>query len=118
MITPDFAQRFAEDWIGSWNSHDLDRILAHYTDDFEMSSPVIARLMNQPSGTLRGKEAIRAYWSKAIAQHPDLRFELVHVLIGASSVVIVYRGHRGLAAEAFWFEDSDRASRAAAHYLA
>ena len=37
-----FAERFATDWIAAWNSHDLDRVLTHYEDDFEMSSPLIA----------------------------------------------------------------------------
>jgi len=44
-----FALHFAEDWIASWNSHGLDRILAHYTEDFEMSSPLIVQLMGEPS---------------------------------------------------------------------
>jgi hypothetical protein len=30
-----FAEHFANDWIDSWNSHDLQRILAHYVDDFK-----------------------------------------------------------------------------------
>ncbi|HEX5049396.1 MAG TPA: nuclear transport factor 2 family protein, partial [Gammaproteobacteria bacterium] len=41
MITQDFAQTFAHEWIDAWNSHDLDRILSHYADDFVMSSPRI-----------------------------------------------------------------------------
>ena len=72
MITKAFADHFAKEWIESWNAHDLDRILSHYTDDFEMSSPVIAQLMNEPSGTLHGKAAIRVYWAKALALRPDL----------------------------------------------
>jgi len=41
MIDKEFAEHFAADWIDSWNQHDLERILLHYTDDFEMSSPRI-----------------------------------------------------------------------------
>lgn len=44
MIDKEFAEHFARDWIDSWNSHDLDRILAHYSDQFEMSSPVIIQI--------------------------------------------------------------------------
>jgi ketosteroid isomerase-like protein len=44
-----FAERFAKEWIAAWNSHDLDRILGHYEDDFEMSSPVIPALVGEPS---------------------------------------------------------------------
>jgi ketosteroid isomerase-like protein len=39
MMTAEFAAQFAEEWIAAWNSHDLDRILSHYADDFEMASP-------------------------------------------------------------------------------
>ena len=116
MITKDFVTRFAEDWIDAWNSHDLERILSHYTADFEMSSPVIAQLMNEASGTLRGKDAIRAYWGKALTQHPELHFELVNVFAGAASAIITYRGHRGLSAEAFCFNADGKVYRAAAHY--
>ena len=118
MITDEFAARFAADWIDAWNAHDLERILAHYTHDFEMASPVITQLMSEPSGRLKGKDAIRSYWAQAIARNPALRFELLDVLAGAASVVIVYRGQRGLSAEVFWFDAAGKVERAAAHYAA
>jgi len=116
MITQQFAARFAADWIDAWNAHDLERILAHYTANFEMASPVIAQLMDEPSGMLKGKDAIRAYWAKALARHPAPMFELLHVLVGAESVTLVYRGHRGMSAEVFWFDAHGKVARAAAHY--
>jgi len=116
MISNEDALRFASEWTEAWNSHDLDRILAHYTDDFEMSSPVIASLMNEPTGTLRGKQAIRDYWAKALERQPALRFELIDVFTGAHSIVVHYRGPRGLGAEAFWFDPSGKVYQAAAHY--
>ena len=64
MIEETWAKEFADEWIAAWNSHDLERVLSHYTDDFEMSSPLIIELMNEPSGTLKGKENIRRYWQK------------------------------------------------------
>lgn len=39
MISPEFAAQFAQEWVVAWNSRDLDRILLHYADDFEMFSP-------------------------------------------------------------------------------
>jgi len=39
MLSKAFADHFAAEWIAAWNSHDLERILSHYTDNFEMSSP-------------------------------------------------------------------------------
>ena len=48
-----FVEHFTTDWIDSWNAHDLDRILSHYSDQFEMSSPVVIQVAGEPSGTLQ-----------------------------------------------------------------
>jgi len=70
----EFALKFGKSWVEAWNSHDLNKILSHYTDDFEMTSPVIKQLTKEQSGSLKGKEAIRNYWAKALEMHPDLKF--------------------------------------------
>ena len=116
-MTPEFAQQFAKEWVAAWNAHDLERILAHYEDDFEMSSPVIKSLAGEASGTLHGKAAIRAYWAKALQAVPDLHFELLTVLTGVNSVTLYYKGHRGLAAEVFHFGANGRVVSAFAHYV-
>lgn len=112
-----FAEHFASDWIDSWNTHDLDRILSHYTDDFEMSSPVIIQVTGEPSGTLKGKDVVAAYWGKAIQLIPDLKFELQSILIGVQSITLYYKGARGrLAAEVFHFNNDQKVFKAFAHY--
>jgi hypothetical protein len=116
MIDLEFARHFATEWIAAWNAHDLARILSHYEDDFEMSSPVIPLVAGEPSGRLRGKAAVGAYWEKALRSLPDLHFELQAVLAGTDSVTLCYRGHRGLAAEVFHFGPGGRVVRAHAHY--
>ncbi|MBW7909447.1 MAG: nuclear transport factor 2 family protein [Kiritimatiellae bacterium] len=73
MITREFAVKFAEHWIESWNSHDLKQILSHYTEDLEMSSPYIVQIAGEASGMLKGKEAVGAYWAKALERMPALR---------------------------------------------
>ena len=110
------ANEFANHWVEAWNSHDLDQILSHYTDDFEMSSPVIVKTMSEPSGKLKGKELIRKYWSKALAKYPELHFEKLHVLTGVGSVTIIYNGVRSLSAEVFHFNDGGKVNAAYAHY--
>lgn len=116
MMEKEFAQRFADEWIAAWNSHDLDRILAHYEDDFEMSSPIIPVLAGEPSGKLRGKAAVGAYWAKALQKIPDLRFELVTALAGVDSVTVYYKGHRGFSAEVLHFGPGGKVRAAFAHY--
>lgn len=112
MISPQFAAQFAEEWVAVWNSRDLDRILSHYADDFEMASPYIAAITGEPSGVLKGKAAVAAYWAKALARLPTLRFELYSIL----SVVIYYKGVSGMVAELFSFNPSGKVSRSSAHY--
>ncbi|MBQ0797989.1 MAG: nuclear transport factor 2 family protein [Porticoccaceae bacterium] len=111
-----FTQKFAREWVAAWNSHDLDEILSHYTDDFEMTSPIIGELMDEPGGTLKGKELVGAYWSKALTAFPDLRFEFLHAFAGVNSVVVYYKGPRSLSAEVFYFNHNGKVEKAFAHY--
>ena len=117
MIERAFAEQFAAVWIAAWNSHDLAAILSHYTEDFEMASPFIAQVMNEPSGKLQGKANVAAYWTKGLERSPDLHFELQAVLTGAESVTLDYRNHRGqMVAEVFYFAADGKVQKAAAHY--
>jgi len=112
-----FAEHFAADWIASWNAHDLERVLSHYADNFEMSSPMIVQVAGEPSGMLRGKTPVGAYWKIALGLIPDLQFELLEVLAGVNSITLYYKGARGrLSAEVFHFGPDNKVVRAFAHY--
>lgn len=116
MLDQNFANHFASDWIAAWNSRDLPRVLAHYADDFEMSSPLIVKLAGEPSGTLKGKQQVGAYWSKALGLLPDLHFDLLEVLLGVDSITLHYQSNRGRAAEVLHFGPDRLVARAFAHY--
>lgn len=112
-----FAQKFSDEWIAVWNSHDLTAILAHYRDDFEMQSPGIVQRMKEDSGTLRGKARVGEYWRIALAAQPDLKFEKIGVFTGARSIVIHYRNQAGrLGAELMEFDASCHVIRSSANY--
>jgi len=117
MLTHEFAKAFAASWIDSWNSHDLDRILSHYTDDFVMASPRIPIVAGEPTGILKGKAVIGAYWRKALELSPQLQFEHLSTFVSADSIVLHYKGVRGLTAESLLFNDDGKVYRAAAHYM-
>lgn len=111
------AANFAADWIAAWNNHDLTRVLSHYADDFEMSSPFIIQLTGEPSGTLKEKAIVAACWTKALQRMPDLHFELIATLVGVSSITLHYRGAGNrLAAEVFHFGTDGKVVKAFAHY--
>lgn len=117
MIEREWAERFAREWIEAWNSHDLERIFSHYTEGFEMSSPLIVERMNEPSGTLKGKAGVRPYWEDGLARTPPLRFELLDVLVGANSITLSYRNQSGrCAAEVLVFNERGEVVKGMAHY--
>lgn len=116
MITQEQADRFAHDWITAWNSHDLTRILAHYSEDFTMASPHIAVVAQEATGVLNGKATVASYWAKALELLPDLQFKLISTFVGADSVAIHYQGVRGPAVEVFFFNHAGLVYKAAAHY--
>ncbi len=79
----------------AWNRHDVDAVLTHFHDDVVFTSPVAARVMPDSRGVVRGKAALREYWTAALKTMPDLHFEIVGVYQGESVLVINYRNQSG-----------------------
>lgn len=115
MIDP---AAFAAEWVEAWNTHDLDRILTHYADDIVFISPASTRYTGDPSGRVAGKAALAAYWGRALAAIPDLRFTLRSVLSGPNAVAIRYFSSRTQAEviEVLRFGPDGLVAEAAAYY--
>src|SRR5689334_17546086 len=112
------AHQFANEWVDAWNAHDVEAVLAHFHDDVVFTSPVAARVLPESDGVVRGKEALRHYWTTALALLPDLHFDVIGVYQGESTLVINYRNHRGeLVNEVLTF-DGDRVREGHGTYLA
>ena len=120
MIDEQFAEEFAGEWEKAWNVHNLEEILAHYFEDFQMTSPFIPTVMNEPSGTLKGKEKVGEYWRKALDRFPKLTVKSQMVLVGQNSIVIRYRSFRSEldreAAEVMIFGDHGKVIESIAHH--
>jgi ketosteroid isomerase-like protein len=110
-VTEIEVRKFAAEWVRAWNAHDVEAVLAHFADDVVFTSPVAARVVPETGGVVRGKEALRAYWNRALSQVPDLRFEVEAVYAGVSTLVIAYRNQAGgLVSEVLEF-DGDKVVR-------
>jgi ketosteroid isomerase-like protein len=117
MISAEDAARFAEEWYAAWNAHDLDAILSHYADDVEFTSPFIVAINDDPSGTLRGKDQLRAYFERGLERYPDLRFEPLDLHVGVDSVTLTYISvEERRAAEVMTLDSNGRVVRVQAHY--
>jgi ketosteroid isomerase-like protein len=98
MVTHRAASELAalgREWIEAWNSRDLERVLKFYSEDAEMTSDRIPEFVGEPSGTLYGKEALRAYWGKGLPLIPNLHFTLIDTYVSPDSVVVFYENELG-----------------------
>ena len=89
--------KFAQEWQDGWNSHDLDRIMAHYHEEV----------------------VFRSARAKALKHQPELKFQVQDVLLGHEVLVIIYSNqNKNLATETFYFNAEGRVFRAAACHQA
>jgi len=119
MLTRPQAQQFTRDWCEAWNSHDLAAIMSHYADDIVLTSPTAAKLLKDPSGAVKGKDALLNYFSVGLKAYPNLRFEVLDVTCGVSIVVVYYQNQNGVKVSEFMELDSGgKVTRVIAHYSA
>lgn len=113
------ADRFARSWVAGWNAHDLEAILAHYDEAIVLHSPMIARVTGEDVSSVTGRTALAAYWERALALAPDLRFDLQTVFLGRDALTILYANQAGRqASETFVFTGEGRVSLSIATYAA
>jgi hypothetical protein len=117
-IQPAFARAFVQDWADAWNTHDLHRILAHYDDDIVLLSPLALKLLNNGTGIVQGKTALRDYFQFGLKSYPNLRFELTDVLCGIETIVACYGTNVGenKTAEVMQFNNAGKVIRVFANY--
>jgi ketosteroid isomerase-like protein len=117
MFSQSAARQFAIQWIGDWNSHDLEAILSHYSSDVVLTSPAAAELLADPAGTVNGRAALRRYFEQGLAAYPNLTFQLLEVMRGVDSVVLCFINQKGTqTAEYMEFDASQKIVRVVANY--
>lgn len=117
-MTKEFATAFAEEWITAWNSHDLEKILSHYSEDFSIESPLALKRFPETKGTVFGKENVRNYWAWGLENNPALKFELLDLLIGVNSLTIYYinTATNRKAVEVMSFNSDNKVDKAIVNY--
>ena len=85
------AIEFAREWEAAWNRRDVEAVLKYFHDDAVFTSPVAKHLGFAKDGIVNGKDALRRYWTAALAQNADLRFQVTTVYQGMNTLVIVFK---------------------------
>lgn len=92
------AAEFAASRIDAWNSHNVDRILAHYSDDVVFSSPLVRTIAGGTSDSIRGRSALQTYFCAVLREFPSLRLRLRAVYEGDQAVILLCDSLNGLVA--------------------
>jgi len=66
------ASMFAARWAAAWNRRDIEAVLEPFEEDVVFTSPTALAVTGVR--TVHGKEALRTYWSAALAGIRSLRF--------------------------------------------
>ena len=84
------AAEFAATWAEAWNRRDIEAVLAHFHDDVVFTSPTALAVVG--NSAVRGKTALRDYWTRALARVTSIRFRVDRVLWddGSHELAIVY----------------------------
>jgi predicted ester cyclase len=114
-MTREEAWGLATHWVEAWNAHDLERIMQHYDESVELTSPVAAQLLG--ASKVVGKDNLLAYFQRGLNAFPELHFELQDVLWGLSSVVLYFANQKGTrTAEFMELSTAGKVTRVIAHY--
>lgn len=118
IITIEFAKIFAEEWINSRNSHDIDKILNHYSHDFMIETPMAAKLFPESNGKVLGKADVRKYWQIGLERIPNLKFVILDILIGINGLTIYYinTATNKKSVEIMNFNEEQKVNKAIVHY--
>lgn len=112
------AAAFSRQWVRAWNAHDVEAVLAHFHEDVLFTSPVAAQMFPETAGVIRGKPALRRYWTQALERLTDLHFVVEAVSRGIDTIVITYRNQNdGLVNEVLRFDGDGRVVEGHGTYL-
>lgn len=117
MIDSDKAWKFAHEWLDAWNKHDVNLIMKHYADSIEFCSPVVQKVLGDPTGVVYGINNLRDYFSRQLQKFSTLHFQLLDVFTSPQSIVLYYKINRGLfAAEVMLLDNQMKATKVYANY--
>jgi SnoaL-like domain/Rho termination factor, N-terminal domain len=89
----------ADRWLGAWNAHDLEEIVACYSEGVEFVLPALVD--DSEERRIAGREALREHFRHGLELAPNLTVTEESLLVGPGGFAILYRredGHRAIEA--------------------
>ncbi len=83
----------AEKWFKAFNEHNLENLLALYSDKAQHYSPKLKLRQPETKGLIIGKEALRAWWKDSFERLPSLQYTPKRFIADGHSIFMEYSRH-------------------------
>ncbi len=109
------SREHTDRWLEAWNAHDLDAIVACYSEDVAFAIPAVVG--DAAEGRMQGREELREHFRHGLELAPNLTVTEESLLEGPGGFALLYRredGHRAI--EAVELDESGLVARARVYY--
>jgi len=83
----------ARAWFDAFNAHHIGQLLQLYHDEAVHYSPKLKARHPETNGLIKGKEALRIWWSDAFDRLPTLHYEVISLTANDDRVFMEYKRH-------------------------
>ncbi len=83
-------EKIANEWFDAFNMHDIEKLLALYDENAEHYSPKLKAHHPETNGLIKGKQALRNWWTDAFKRLPQLHYELLQLTANSEQVFMEY----------------------------
>ena len=77
-------------WLKAFNEHNLENLLALYSDNAEHFSPKLKIRKPKTNGLIKGKTAMRTWWKDAFERLPTLTYKELSITANDERVFMEY----------------------------
>ena len=80
----------ANKWFDAFNEHNLEKLLALYSNTAQHYSPKLKTRKPETKGLITGKDALRNWWKDSFERLPSLKYVPQNFIVNDSSVFMEY----------------------------
>jgi len=84
------TEQIAHAWFDAFNQQDIDLLLNLYAEDAAHYSPKLKIRRPETNGLIKGKAALRAWWTDAFNRLPELNYQLIQLISNDEQVFMEY----------------------------
>jgi predicted SnoaL-like aldol condensation-catalyzing enzyme len=89
-MSKELNKTVARSWVAAFNNHNLQELLALYSETALHYSPKLYIRKPETNGFISGKKSLSDWWEDAFSRLPDLHYELVRLTADEDAVFMEY----------------------------